>query len=76
MRIVDLLNPAKILLGTSVQGKDGVIDLLVDLQDKSGCLRDREEYKTAKRSDCFPKSLLGNTLQMFPIPCALNSFVL
>lgn len=47
MRIVDLLNPAKILLGTSVQGKDGVIDLLVDLQDKSGCLRDREEYKTA-----------------------------
>lgn len=47
MRIVDLLNPAKILLSTSVQGKDGVIDLLVDLQDKSGCLRDREEYKTA-----------------------------
>lgn len=47
MRIVDLLNPEKILLGTSAEGKEGVIDLLVDLQNASGCLGDREAYKAA-----------------------------
>lgn len=47
MRIVDLLNPAKIALGASADSKEGAIDLLVDLQAKSGCLSDRETYKQA-----------------------------
>ena len=47
MRIVDLLSTDKIALGASAADKDGAIDLLVDLQDKSGCLTDRTAYKEA-----------------------------
>ncbi|MBM6663301.1 PTS fructose transporter subunit IIABC [Flavonifractor plautii] len=47
MRIVDLLSPEKIALGASAADKEGAIDLLVDLQAKSGCLTDREAYKQA-----------------------------
>ena len=47
MRIVDLLSTDKIALGASPADKDGAIDLLVDLQDKSGCLTDRKTYKEA-----------------------------
>ena len=47
MRIVDLLRPEKIALGASAPDKEGAIDLLVDLQDKSGCLTDRAAYKKA-----------------------------
>ena len=47
MRIIDLLSPAKIALGASAADKEGAIDLLVDLQSKSGCLTDRETYKQA-----------------------------
>ena len=47
MRIVDLLSTDKIALGASAADKDGAIDLLVDLQDKSGCLTDRKAYKEA-----------------------------
>ena len=47
MRIVDLLSPAKIALGASAADQEGAIDLLVDLQNKSGCLTDRETYKQA-----------------------------
>ena len=47
MRIIDLLSPEKIALGASAADKEGAIDLLVDLQSKSGCLTDRETYKQA-----------------------------
>ena len=47
MRIVDLLSTDKIALGASAADKEGAIDLLVDLQDKSGCLTDRQTYKDA-----------------------------
>ena len=47
MRIVDLLSTDKIALGATAADKDGAIDLLVDLQDKSGCLTDRKTYKEA-----------------------------
>ena len=47
MRIVDLLSTDKIALGASAADKDGAIDLLADLQDKSGCLTDRKTYKEA-----------------------------
>ncbi len=47
MRIVDLLSPEKIALGAAAADKEGAIDLLVDLQNKSGCLTDREAYKQA-----------------------------
>ena len=47
MRIVDLLSTDKIALGASAADKEGAIDLLVDLQDKSGCLTDRQTYKEA-----------------------------
>ena len=47
MRIVDLLSPDKIALGASAADKEGAIDLLVDLQSRSGCLTDRDAYKQA-----------------------------
>ena len=47
MRIIDLLSPEKIALGASAADKEGAIDLLVDLQSKSGCLTDRETYRQA-----------------------------
>ena len=47
MRIVDLLSPEKIALGASAADKAGAIELLVDLQMKSGSITDREAYKKA-----------------------------
>ena len=47
MRIIDLLSPEKIALGASAADKAGAIELLVDLQMKSGSITDREAYKKA-----------------------------
>ena len=47
MRIVDLLSQDKIALGAVAADKEAAIDLLVGLQDKSGCLTDKEAYKKA-----------------------------
>ena len=47
MRIVDLLSPEKIALSATAPDKEGAVDLLVDLQNQSGCLTDREAYKKA-----------------------------
>lgn len=45
MRIIDLMSPEKIMLNASVSDREQVIDLLVNLQEKGGCLADRERYK-------------------------------
>lgn len=45
MRIVDLLNKDSILLGGSPKSKSEAIDMLVELQAKSGNISDLEEYK-------------------------------
>ncbi len=47
MRIVDLLSQDKIALGAVAADKEAAIDLLVGLQDKSGCLTGKEAYKKA-----------------------------
>ena len=47
MRIVDLLRPEKIALGAAAADGEAVIDLLVDLQNRDGCLTDQEAYKKA-----------------------------
>lgn len=47
MRIVDLLQPARIALRTEAADKAAAIDLLVDLQDKGGALADKAAYKEA-----------------------------
>lgn len=45
MRIVDLLKKESIQLNASPTSKSEAIDMLVDLQVKSGNIADREEYK-------------------------------
>ena len=45
MRIIDLLKKESILLGASPKNKSEAIDILVDLQVKSGNISDRETYK-------------------------------
>ena len=45
MRIVDLLNKDSILLNGAPKSKTEAIDMLVDLQMKSGNISDREIYK-------------------------------
>ena len=47
MRITDLLSQDKIALGASAADKDGAIELLVGLQERGGCLADREAYRQA-----------------------------
>ncbi|HIZ56363.1 MAG TPA: fructose-specific PTS transporter subunit EIIC [Firmicutes bacterium] len=47
MRIVDLLSKERIVLQTSAADKDSVIDLMVDLQNTGGALKDKEAYKKA-----------------------------
>ena len=48
MRIVDLLSAEKIALhAPAVADKAAMIDVLVDLQDKGGCLSDKAGYKEA-----------------------------
>ncbi len=48
MRIVDLLSAEKIALhAPAVADKAAMIDFLVDLQDKGGCLSDKAGYKEA-----------------------------
>lgn len=47
MRIIDLLSKEKIVLGTQAKDKADAIEKMVDLQAKSGCLKDRETYKQA-----------------------------
>lgn len=45
MRITDLLKKDSILLGGSPKSKSEAIDMLVELQVKSGNIADKEEYK-------------------------------
>ncbi len=45
MRIVDLLNKESIMLDAAPKSKAEAIDMLVDLQVKSGKIADKEEYK-------------------------------
>ncbi len=45
MRITDLLNKESILLGAEPKSKSEAIEMLVDLQFKSGRITNREEYK-------------------------------
>lgn len=47
MRIIDLLSKDRILLGASAQTKEQAIDQMVELQAKSGSLKDKEAYKQA-----------------------------
>ena len=47
MRIIDLLSKDRILLGASAQTKEQAIDQMVELQAKSGSLKDKEVYKQA-----------------------------
>ncbi len=47
MRIVDLLSRERIELGSSAQNKQEVIEKMVELQAKSGALKDKEEYRKA-----------------------------
>lgn len=47
MRITDLLSPERILLHTTASDKNDIIQKLVDLQDKSGVLSDRDVYTKA-----------------------------
>ena len=47
MRITDLLSKEKIALGAQAKDKADAIEKMVDLQAKSGCLKDRETYKQA-----------------------------
>lgn len=47
MRIIDLLSEDRILLGASAQTKEQAIDQMVELQAKSGSLKDKEVYKQA-----------------------------
>ena len=47
MRIIDLLSEDRILLGASAQTKEQAIDQMVELQAKSGSLKDKEAYKQA-----------------------------
>ena len=45
MRITDLLNKESILLGAEPKSKSDAIEMLVDLQFRSGRITNREEYK-------------------------------
>ena len=45
MRITDLLNKERILLGGSPKSKSEAIDMLVELQVKGGNIADKDEYK-------------------------------
>lgn len=45
MRITDLLKPESIQLNAAPANKQEAIDMLVDLQDKGGCLKDKQGYK-------------------------------
>ena len=47
MRIIDLLSTDRILLGASASTKADAIDQMVELQAKSGALKDKEAYKQA-----------------------------
>ena len=47
MRIIDLLDASKIQLHTHAADKEEVIDLLVELQTRSGCISDKGAYKAA-----------------------------
>lgn len=46
MRITELLKKDGILLGAKVKNKEEAIDVMVDLQDKSGNISDKSEYKS------------------------------
>lgn len=47
MKITDLLKVESIDLQAEVVDKRGAVNGLVDLMEKSGCLKDKEAYKAA-----------------------------
>jgi len=47
MKIIDLLKKDCISLGVSPKNKSEAIDMLIELQLKSGCIADKDEYKKA-----------------------------
>lgn len=47
MKITDLLKVESIDLQAEVVDKRGAVNRLVDLMEKSGCLKDKEAYKAA-----------------------------
>lgn len=73
MRITELLKKDGIALGVSVADKDAAIDYLVDLQKKSGNIKDKEEYKKG----ILTREAEGSTAigEGIAIPHAKNSAV-
>lgn len=57
MKITDLLKKESIALNAKVNSKEEVIDLLVDLMDKSGRLKDKKGYKEG----ILAREALGST---------------
>ena len=57
MRVTDLLKNASIDLGASVKDKKDAISHLVDLMDKGGNLKNKEQYK----KDVFAREASGTT---------------
>lgn len=57
MRIIDLLKPESIVTNVKVDSKEATIDLLVDLHEKAGHLKKREQYK----QDILSREAQGTT---------------
>ena len=57
MRICDLLKKAQIDLGAAVRNKEEAIDRMISLAEKSGAIRDREEFRQA----ILEREKLGST---------------
>lgn len=74
MRITELLKKEAIALGVSVADKGAAIDYLVDLQKKSGNIKDKEEYKKG----ILAREAEGSTAigEGIAIPHAKNSAVI
>lgn len=73
MRITELLKKDGILLGAKVKSKEEAIDVMVDLQEKSGNISDKAEYK----SGILKREESGSTAigEGIAIPHAKNSAV-
>lgn len=56
MKITDLLKVESIDLQAEVVDKRGAVNRLVDLMEKSGCLKDKEAYKAAVLKRIRPQS--------------------
>ena len=73
MRITELLKKEGILLNIASESKDEAFEILIDLQEKSGNISDREEYKKA----IFAREAQGTTAigEGLAIPHAKNKAV-